>query len=307
MWWAAILQKFSERDGCPVDDPLDITVLVAARNEAANIQACLGSLGPARRVILLDSHSSDGTAEIAASCGAEVVNFTWNGRYPRKRQWAMDHIPIHTEWTMLVDADESISDVLWEEIRGELSAGQPCQAYLARKQFHFMNRCMRFGGFSHQAILLFRTGRARFENLIPDSGENLDMEVHERLIVDGSVGRFHHALIHRDAKGLAAYLARHNAYSTWEAALRHRYLSAGLYGEDTIQPRLFGNAQERRRFLKHIAMRLPGEPWFWFIYHYVVRGGLLEGRRGLFAAQIRRAYIEQVRAKISEMELARRP
>lgn len=285
-------------------DKLDLTVIVAARNEAANIAACLDSLQPAARVVVVDSHSSDGTAEMASARGAEVVQFDWNGRYPRKRQWALENLDISTSWVALVDADESIPPPLWEETRRVLASPSPCTAWLATKQFHFMGRRLRFGGFNHSAVLLFRKGAARFENLLPDVDEGLDMEVHERLIVDGPVGRLAHPLEHRDAKGLAAYIARHNAYSTWEAEIRFRALYSGRYGEESIRPRLFGNAQERRRFLKVIAMRLPLEPWLWFIYHFWIRGGFLEGRRGLVAAQIRRAYIEQVRGKVFEKHLA---
>ena len=289
-------------------DKLDLTVIVATRNEAANIAACLDSLAPAARVVVVDSHSTDGTAELALARGAEVVPFAWNGRYPRKRQWALDHLDISTAWVALVDADESIPPPLWQEIRRALGSPPSCAAWLVDKQFHFMGRRLRFGGFSHSAVLLFRKGAARFEDLLADVGEGLDMEVHERLIVDGAVGRLAHPLVHRDAKGLAAYIARHNAYSTWEAELRFRALHSGRYGVDSIRPRLFGNVQERRRFFKQIAMRLPLEPWLWFIYHYWIRGGFLEGRRGLVAAQIRRAYIEQARAKMLEMTYAiRRP
>lgn len=287
-------------------DKLDVTVLIAARNEAANLPACLDRLDPARRVVVVDSNSRDGTADIAAARGAEVVPFQWNGTYPRKRQWALDHLPIATEWVILLDADESIPPALWEEIREVLSRPVPAAAYLARKQFHFLGRCLRFGGFSHSAVLLFRKGTARFENLLPDVGEDLDMEVHERMIVAGSVGRLKQPIEHRDAKGLAAYLARHNAYSTWEAEIRFRFLTTGRYGEDTIRPNWRGNAQERRRFWKLLALRMPGEPWAWFFYHYLLRGGFLEGWRGLVAAQVRRGYIEQIRAKVYEKRLLAR-
>src|SRR5262249_10135548 len=156
----------------------------------------------------------------------------------------------------------------------------------------------RFGGFSFAAVLLFRRGRARFERLLEDDPDGLDMEVHERLIVDGTLGRLRTPLIHEDFKSLEAYLARHNRYSTWEARLRRRFLDGGPYGQESIGPRLFGNAQERRRFLKYLAVRAPFEPLLWFVYHYVLRLGFLEGRPGLLACRFRSEYIAQVRAKI---------
>lgn len=283
-------------------DSLDVTAIVAARNEAANLAACLESLRPARRVVVVDSQSTDATPEIAAAHGAEVLPFRWNGRYPRKRQWALDRLDIATAWVLLVDADESVPPELWAEIRAVLARAAPePRAFLAVKQFHFLGRRLRFGGFSHDAVVLFRAGQARFERLLDDVGENLDMEVHERLIVDGTIGRLRHPLVHRDCKPIEAYRARHAAYAVWEAALRHRFLRTGRYGEDGIAPRLFGNAQERRRFLKRIAMRMPFESWLWFLYHYLLRGGVLEGRRGYLAARIRKSYIDQVRAHLRRL------
>jgi hypothetical protein len=155
-------------------------------------------------------------------------------------------------------------------------------------------------------MLLFRRGRARFEHLMDDPASAQDMEVHERLVVAGRIERLKTPLIHEDFKGLQAYLDRHNYYSTWEARLRRRYLSAGRYGQSTIRPSLFGNAQERRRFLKLVAVRTPGEPLWWFLYHYVFRLGFLEGRPGLIATQIRASYISQARAKCFELGLEAR-
>ena len=285
---------------------LPITVIVAARNEEANLPKCLGAIGPAQRVLIIDSHSSDQTAEIAANAGAEVVQFDYTGAYPKKRQWALDNLAIETPWVLMVDADEVVPEALWEEIADALSNDENPVAWLITKGFHFMGKRFRFGGFSHRAVLLFRNGMARFEHLIacPECGQ--DMEVHERLIVDGQVGVLKTPLIHEDYKGLQAYLHRHNQYSTWEAQLRHHFLSTGQYGEDSIRPRLFGNAQERRRFLKHLAIRIPFEPWLWFVYHYLFRLGFLEGRAGYAASRIRSSYIADVRAKMDELRQAPR-
>ncbi len=284
-------------------ETLPVTVLLAARNEAANLPKCLAALVPAARVVVLDSHSTDATAAIATARGAEVVQFDYRGGYPKKRQWALEHLPIETPWILLLDADEVVTPELWREIGAAIGGPAPRDAYLVTKGFHFLGRRMRHGGFSHSAVVLFRRGCARFERLFDDETGGLDMEVHERVVVDGQIGRLAEPLVHEDFKGLEAYIARHNAYSTWEARLRHRFLRSGRYGEDTIRPRLLGNSQERRRALKRWIIRLPFEPWLWFLFHYVARLGFLEGRRGLIACQIRASYIAQVRAKVYELDL----
>ena len=284
---------------------LPITVLLAARNEEVNIRKCLATLGPVERIIVIDSFSKDRTATIATELGAEVVQFTYTGGYPKKRQWVLDTVPIHTDWVLLLDADEEVPPQLWEEITAAIADPNAPNGFLIVKGFHFLGRRFRFGGFSFAAMLLVRNGKARFERLVEDVASGQDMEVHERVIVDGPVGRFATPITHDDFKGLEAYLDRHNKYSTWEAKLRDRFLTTGYYGESTIQPRLFGNAQERRRFLKKVAIRMPGESLLWFVYHYIVRLGFLEGRAGLIASRIRSDYSAGVRAKMYELRQKR--
>jgi glycosyltransferase involved in cell wall biosynthesis len=282
---------------------LPVTVLLAVKNEQANMPRCLAALGPAERIVVLDSHSTDATAAIAASHGAEVHQFDYRGGYPKKRQWAIENVPVSTEWILLLDADEVVTPELWSEMRQAIEQQRGVDAFIITKGFHFLGRPMRRGGFSHSAVLLFRRGKARFERLVDDDLTGMDMEVHERVLVDGPIGRIHAPLIHEDFKGLQAYIDRHNKYSTWEARLRHNYLLSGNYGKETIRPNLFGNSQERRRALKALVVRVPFEQWIWFFYHYIAKLGILEGRRGLIACQIRMSYIAQVRAKMYELDL----
>lgn len=281
------------------------TVLIAAKNEEANIAKCLASLDAFERIVVVDSHSTDRTASIAQASGAETVQFDYRGGYPKKRQWALDSLGITTPWVLLLDADEVVTPELSFEIRAAISRADGPEAYLITKGFHFLGRRFRFGGFSHAAVLLFQTGKAKFERIIDESADALDMEVHERLFVEGLTEKLRSPLIHEDYKNLESYLDRHNKYSTWEAKVRSSFLQGR--GNDVVQPRLFGSLQERRRWLKQLAMRTPFEPWLWFLYHYVIRGGFLEGRRGLIASRIRSQYISQVRAKIYELGLNNRP
>ena len=287
-----------------MDPRLPITAVVAVKNEASNISQCLASLRAVERILVVDSGSTDGTPELALAAGAEVLEFRYRGGFPKKRQWTIQEGGIRTDWVLLIDADEALSEPLVTEIRAELSAGARFNGYFAKKEFHFLGRRLRFGGFSHEAVVLFRQGTARFERLDVDL-PGLDMEVHERLIVDGPIGRLRAPLLHEDRKGLEKYIERHNAYSTWESLLRTRLLETGTFGPDTIKARLLGNTQERRRFLKRLAVSVPGEAAFWFCYHYFLRLGMLDGRRGLIAARLRSAYIRQVRAKMFESAVAR--
>ncbi len=285
------------------DCRLPVTVIVATKNEETNIATCLLSLVQAHRVLVVDSFSTDHTQDIARQHGAEIINYVYAGGYPKKRQWALNNLDISTPWTMLIDADEQVPAALWSEIDRTLSSSAACAAYLVRKQFHFLGKRFQFGGFSFSAIVLFRTGHARFEETAGNSPNGQDMEVHERLIVDGKIGRLRIPLIHDDCKGLSPYIDRHNKYSSWEAGIRAHYLKTGSWGKHSIKASMFGDVQSFRRFIKPLALRLPCEPLLWFLYHYVVCGAVFEGRRGYIASSLRRAYIEQVHAKLYELQL----
>ena len=83
------------------------------------------------------------------------------------------------------------------------------------------------GGFSFYAVILFKKNKARFEKLLSNLGTDMDMEIHERVIVDGNISKLVTPLIHKDFKSLSKYIDRHNSYSTWEANLRFEFFKTG--------------------------------------------------------------------------------
>src|SRR5271170_7992379 len=86
---------------------LPVSVIIPVRNEAHNLRRCLESLRGAGEVYVIDSGSTDETVEIARSLDAKVVQFHYRGGWPKKRQWAMDTLPLAYEWVLLMDADEA--------------------------------------------------------------------------------------------------------------------------------------------------------------------------------------------------------
>src|SRR6266566_3486588 len=86
-----------------------LSVLVPVKNEAANLRDCLASVAFADEIVVVDSASTDGTQEIATAAGARVVQFVWNGKFPRKKNWALENIPWRHEWVLIIDADEWIT------------------------------------------------------------------------------------------------------------------------------------------------------------------------------------------------------
>lgn len=91
------------------DARVPLSVLVPVKNEAANMRGCLASVSFAQEIVVVDSASTDGTQEAAEAAGARIVQFIWNGKFPRKKNWALENIPWRHEWVRIVDADERVT------------------------------------------------------------------------------------------------------------------------------------------------------------------------------------------------------
>ncbi|MCM1139819.1 MAG: glycosyltransferase, partial [Muribaculum sp.] len=101
---------------------LDITVIILTKDEKLHIRRCLERLyGIAKRVIIVDCHSTDGTQEIARSLGAEIIEHDWPGNQAEQFNWAIDNLHIDTEWILRLDADEYLLPELLDEIKQRLT------------------------------------------------------------------------------------------------------------------------------------------------------------------------------------------
>src|SRR5213596_3904489 len=163
-----------------------LSVLVPVKNEAANLHDCLVSVSFAKEIVVVDSESTDGTAAIATAAGARVVQFVWNGKFPRKKNWALENIPWRHEWVLIIDADERITPELEREISLAIRHSDADGFYLNRR-FWFLggwiNHC---GYFPSWNLRLFRHRLGRYEQIeIDDNILSGDNEVHEHVLLDG--------------------------------------------------------------------------------------------------------------------------
>ena len=164
---------------------LPVTVIVAARNEAHNLPRCLESLRDVGEVYVIDSQSTDATVEIAQSYGAHVVQFHYQGGWPKKRQWAMESLPLAYDWIFLVDADEALTPN-WPTRFAARIQDPDCDGYYIALRMFFLGRELRHSGASFYKLSLFRRGKGRFECRLKDQDQSMaDMEVHEHIVVDG--------------------------------------------------------------------------------------------------------------------------
>jgi len=280
---------------------IPVSVLIPAKNEQVNLPACLTSVERSDEVFVVDSQSSDKSVEIAESSSTNVVQFHFNGRWPKKKNWSLDNLNFRNEWVLIVDCDERITPELWEEIAQAIQNPEYDGYYLNRRVF-FLGQWIRHGGrYPDWNLRLFKHKKGRYENLnteeILNTGDN---EVHEHVILAGKAGYLKNDMIHEDFRDLYHWIERHNRYSNWEARV-YLNLLTGKGDSGTIGANLFGNAVQRKRFLKKVWVRLPFKAFLRFILSYIFQRGFLDGKAGYIYARLLSQYEYQIGVKLYEL------
>jgi glycosyltransferase involved in cell wall biosynthesis len=230
--------------------PSSLSVAIITMNEAANLPRTLASVRFADEVVVLDSGSSDETAEIAQNAGTRLFEEPWKG-FARQKNAAIAHTT--GDWVLSLDADEEVSPALAQEIEGLLAGDPGFSAYRIPRLNHFLGRPLKHGGYwPDPKLRLFRRGVARFE----------DRAVHETMLASCSVGELKGPLIHHCYPTLSDYIEHMNRYSSIGAEMLVRS----------------GRAS---RSLPAFLWNAYANPAATFCYNYFLRLGFLDGREGL--------------------------
>ena len=252
----------------------DLTVLILAQNEEKNIVRSIRSVKKiAKRILVVDSGSTDQTIELAKQNGAEVVQHSPFVNYATQFYWGLDHTNIDTNWILRLDADEQVTPELAREIENALEehSQDDVNGFEVRCRIIFMGRWIRHGG-TYPLIIprLFRRGFGRVEMRKMD----------EHTLIQGKVMRFQNDLLHYDFKGLHEWIDKHNKYSVREC---QDYFERKETHEEQMKGNLTGNQRQRKRFLKNgVYYNLPLflRAHLYFIYRYYIRLGFLDGKEG---------------------------
>jgi glycosyltransferase involved in cell wall biosynthesis len=256
----------------PLPRSVPVTVVVLTRDEEVNIARCLRSVAWAGQVVVVDSGSADDTVPIARSLGSDVVEQAWLG-FSGQREFALRLPEIRHDWVYFVDADEWVSPQLAAEIAARLRSPQ-CAAFSHRLRLVFLNTWIRHcGWYSGSRVVRLVDRRHTKYNTSP---------VGERPSVDGPVGRLANDIVDEDLKGLARWLRKHVRYAELELEKR----GGPVPLRERIR-RFRSRDQASTRPLARIILKdlvfpsLPARPVVVFLYMYVLRLGLLDGRAGL--------------------------
>jgi glycosyltransferase involved in cell wall biosynthesis len=261
-----------------------ISVLIPIKNEASNLPRCLAAVHWADEIFVVDSQSTDGSMAIAEQSGARVVQFHFNGTWPKKKNWALQNLPFRNEWVFVLDADEVLPQEAEQEFAQAIANAGDKAGYWINRRFMFMGKWLRHSYYPNWNLRLFRHSLGRYEKLTDAETQSGDNEVHEHVIVNGPTGRLRSEMDHYAFPSVEVFVEKHNRYSNWEARVAaDRQLGAS---DAQIRSSVVGH----RRRLKQLSQRLPFRPLLRFLYVFIWQKGFLDGREGYYFARLHGLY-----------------
>lgn len=252
---------------------LDISVIILTYNEEIHIRRCIENVLPfAREVFVVDSCSTDATVDIARALGAEVYAHDWPGNQAAQFNWALDNLPIKSEWVLRLDADEYLLPDLITEMQAKVPQ-LPCHVTgVELKRRHiFMERWMRRGTYPVKILRLFRYGKAVCEQRLMD--EHI-------CLLEGICVTFDNDFCDHNLHNLTWWITKHNGYAIREA-VELLDIEFNLFPPHESLPMLAEQAAKKRiRKQKYARMPLFWRAFMYFFLRYIVKGGFLEGKEG---------------------------
>ncbi len=243
-----------------------VSLCVVAMNEEDRIAACLGSADFVDEIIVVDSHSTDRTREIAAGLGARVIERDWAG-YVAQKNYAVDQAT--NEWVFVLDSDERLAPEGREAVLEALRQHENFDGFELRRLTRAMGRWIRHGGwYPDRKLRLFRRSRGRFQGTDP----------HDRVRVEGRVGRIAADILHEPYRSISDHVRTIDAYTTIAAREKH--------------------ARGQRASLADLSLRPFGK----FLRMYVLERGFLDGLPGFVLAISGAYYVFLKYAKLRFIE-----
>lgn len=267
---------------------IPVSVVIPVKNEEKNLPHCLSLLTEFDEVIVVDSDSTDSTPDIVKEFRRKLVNFKWNGKFPKKRNWVLRNIKLRNKWVFFLDADEFVTDSFIKELSKSINDTDKV-GFWVNYINDFLGKTLKHGAVMPK-LPLFKVGAGEYEFIDEDYWSHLDMEVHEHPILSGKVGEIKSPVTHYEFRGLTHYIQKHNEYSSWEA---HRFLQMK---EDT------GKLTYRQKVKYKLLDTWILAPLY-FLYSYFYKLGFLDGTRGFIYAAYKMQYFFNVKAKINEIRM----
>jgi glycosyltransferase involved in cell wall biosynthesis len=247
------------------------SVLILTLNEAHNLPACLATLPGVDDIHVLDSGSTDATAELARRHGARLSQNPFQN-FAQQRNHAHNHLPFRHPWVFHLDADERMTPALLAELRAAAtaqSAARTLDGYWVAPRMLWRGRWV-------PRSTDFPAWQARFcharDFRFVEKG-------HGQREADGLrlaylKNNYEHDM---SASGVEDWLAKHRRYARREA---EAWLASARPLALDLRALAAPDPLARRRALKNLSYRLPARPLARLLYQYILRGGFLDGAPG---------------------------
>ncbi|NLJ18280.1 glycosyltransferase family 2 protein [Globicatella sulfidifaciens] len=249
---------------------VDLTAIILTKNEDKNIEDCLKSIkGFAKRVVVVDSGSTDNTVELAKKHGADVYYNEFD-YYAQQFNWGIYNTNITTDWILRLDADERFTPELCEEVEYLLDKhkddsinGITMEAWL-----YFMGKKLRYGASKKRKIMIFRRGFGKIEDRKRDA---------HTILFEGDSVVTKNRFIHYDFKDINHFINKYNYYATRETEDYLDYLKG--QSQDIETDKKIAKTRKKKFNIYYKApMFLRAK--LWYIYNYYFRLGFMDGREG---------------------------
>ena len=226
-------------------DKYPLSVIIITQDEQDNIRDCLESVKWAQEIVVVDSGSADETENICREYTDRFYTKDWPG-FGVQKQRALELA--NYDWVLSLDADERVTPELQMEITAAIEVDSGVCGYMIPRLSHYLGKGIRHAGwYPDYTLRLVKKDKSHFSNDI----------VHEKLTVDGKVGRLNNHFMHFPYKDIAHHLQKINQYSSLSA---QKMLESGK----TVSWSMV--------FVK---------AFFGFFRAYILRKGFIDGWRGL--------------------------
>jgi glycosyltransferase involved in cell wall biosynthesis len=270
-------------------EKIPVTVVIPVRNEERNLPLCLSRLSRFHALVVVDSGSTDATPDVARRFGAEVVQFKWDGHYPKKRNWMLLNHKFRTEWVLFLDADEVVDDRFCDAVQSSIRDGEYDGFWLNYTNY-FLDAELRHG-LPQRKLALFKVHSGLYERIDELAWSGLDMEIHEHPIIKGPIGHIDGTIEHRDFRGLSHFLKKHVDYAQWEARRILLLEDRNAAGSADLT---------KRQLYKYGNITKWWYPYVYFAYTYFIKLGMLDGRAGFGYAFYKLWYFKTIQLLVRE-------
>jgi glycosyltransferase involved in cell wall biosynthesis len=278
---------------------IDVTIVILTKNEELNIIDCLKSVkGFAKRIVVVDSGSTDKTVEIAKSYDVDVLIHKFEN-YARQFNWALDNANINTKWTFRLDADERLTPELCAELEllTQKHNNDDVNGITMEAWLYFMGKKIKHGCHNKRKLMLFKTGIGRIE----------DRKMDEHTILScGTSVYAKNRFIHYDFKDMTHWINKMNWYATREMQDYYDFKNGKAANIRESDETISGT--RKKKFGIYYKFPMFFRSWLLFIYYYIFKFGFLDGKEGfIYHYMYHRWYRTLVDAKILEQSITGKP